>query len=226
MSPFLSRLLNRLPLAGGLFPNAYHVAKREYNVRVRNRTFAILTIGLAVVGLGLTLLPLGVNLIGGQKPVKVGVYSTASDLSVDPATTVQSVLNSLAGGGSGTTGGSGGVDRTALLGHRGDRPGRRPGRGTAGQARRAPDHLAHLQRRPGLRCVHARPRPTTRTWPSCGRPRPRSPSRIGWSARVSRRRTAGGSSRPPTSPRPPPTRTRPARTRRTTSRPTSSPTCS
>ncbi len=108
MSPFLSRLLNRLPLAGGLFPNAYHVAKREYNVRVRNRTFAILTIGLAVVGLGLTLLPLGVNLIGGQKPVKVGVYSTASDLSVDPATTVQSVLNSLAGGGSGTTGGSGG----------------------------------------------------------------------------------------------------------------------
>ncbi len=74
-------------------------------MRVRNRTFAILTIGLAVVGLALTLLPLGVNLIGGQKPVKVAVYSTASDLSVDPATTVQSVLNSLAGG-SGTTGGS------------------------------------------------------------------------------------------------------------------------
>lgn len=106
MSPFLSRLLNRLPLAGGLFPNAYHVARREYNVRVRNRTFAILTIGLAVVGLGLTLLPLGINLIGGQKPVKVAVYSTAADLSVDPATTVQSVLNSLTGGGSGTTAGS------------------------------------------------------------------------------------------------------------------------
>jgi ABC-2 type transport system permease protein len=105
VNPMLIRVLNSLPLAGGLFPNAYFVARREYRVRVRNRTFAVLTIGLAVVGLALTLLPLGINLIGGQKPVKVAVYSTASDLSVDPATTVQSVLNSLAGG-SGTTGGS------------------------------------------------------------------------------------------------------------------------
>jgi ABC-2 type transport system permease protein len=104
MSPLLARLLNRLPLAGGLFPNAYFVARREYAVRVRNRTFAILTIGLAIVGLALTLLPLGINLIGGQKPVRVAVYSTASGLSVDPAATVQSVLNSLAGGTSGSDG--------------------------------------------------------------------------------------------------------------------------
>ena len=66
MNPLLARVLNSLPLAGDLFPNAYHVAKREYTVRVRNRTFAVLTIGLAVVGLALALLPLGIKLIGGD----------------------------------------------------------------------------------------------------------------------------------------------------------------
>ncbi len=95
MNPTLARLLNSLPLAGRLFPNAYYVARREYAVRVRNRTFAILTIGLAVVGLALALLPLGIKLIGGEKPVKVAVYSTATDLSVDPVATLQSVLNSM-----------------------------------------------------------------------------------------------------------------------------------
>jgi hypothetical protein len=73
VNPTLARLLNSLPLAGRLFPNAYYVARREYAVRVRNRTFAILTIGLAVVGLALALLPLGIKLIGGEKPVKVAV---------------------------------------------------------------------------------------------------------------------------------------------------------
>lgn len=112
MNPTLARLLNRLPLAGGLFPNAYHVARREYSVRVRNRTFAILTMGLAIVGLGLALLPLGIKLIGGEKPVNVAVYSTASDLSVDPVATLQSVLNSMSASTSGSSSdatGSGGT---------------------------------------------------------------------------------------------------------------------
>lgn len=104
MNPVLARLLNRLPLAGGLFPNAYHVARREYTVRVRNRTFTVLTIGLAIVGLGLALLPLGIKLIGGEKPVRVAVYSTASDLSVDPVATLQSVLNAMSA--TGTSGSS------------------------------------------------------------------------------------------------------------------------
>jgi ABC-2 type transport system permease protein len=110
MNATLARLLNRLPLAGGLFPNAYHVARREYTVRVRNRTFAILTIGLAIVGLGLALLPLGIKLIGGEKPVKVAVYTTATDLSVDPVATLQSVLNSMSS--TGTSGSSAGDSST------------------------------------------------------------------------------------------------------------------
>jgi ABC-2 type transport system permease protein len=100
------RLLNRLPLAGGLFPNAYYVARREYDVRVRNRTFTILTTVLAVVGLGLALLPVGIKLISGEKPVKVAVYSTVTDLSANPASTLQSVLNSMSGGSDGSGQGS------------------------------------------------------------------------------------------------------------------------
>jgi len=92
MSPTLARILNRIPLAGGLFPNAYYVARREYTVRVRNRAFALLTAGLAIIGLGLALLPLGISLIGGQKTVSIAVYSTATDLAVSPATTLESIL--------------------------------------------------------------------------------------------------------------------------------------
>lgn len=97
MSPTLARLLNRIPLAGGLFPNAYHVARREYTVRVRNRAFALLTAGLAIIGLGLALLPLGISLIGGQKTVSIAVYSTAKDLAVSPATTLEAILTASEG---------------------------------------------------------------------------------------------------------------------------------
>ncbi len=49
-----------------LFPNAWHVAKREYVQRVRSRAFIIFTIALAVVGLALTLAPVGIRLIVGE----------------------------------------------------------------------------------------------------------------------------------------------------------------
>jgi ABC-2 type transport system permease protein len=88
---------------GGLFPNAYHVARREYLTRVRSRTFVVLTAGLALVGLGLALLPLGIRLIGGDKPTTVAVFVTATDLTQDPVATLQSILTSSAGsGGQGT----------------------------------------------------------------------------------------------------------------------------
>ncbi len=106
MNPFLSSFLNRLPLAGGLFPNAYYVARREYTIRARNRSFAILTIALALVGLALALLPLGISLIGGEKPVRVAVYSTAENLPVAPASTLQAILNASTSSTSGTDAGS------------------------------------------------------------------------------------------------------------------------
>jgi ABC-2 type transport system permease protein len=86
-----------------LFPNAYYVARREYLIRVRTRTFAVLTVAIAVVGIALTLLPLGIRVIGGDKPSRIAVHSTVADLSVDPAATLQASLNaSVAGTQSGT----------------------------------------------------------------------------------------------------------------------------
>ena len=76
----------------GLFPNAYYIARREYLVRVRNRTFAVITAIVAVVGLALTLLPLGLRVIGGDKPVNLAVVSSVSDLT-DPAAALQASLN-------------------------------------------------------------------------------------------------------------------------------------
>jgi ABC-2 type transport system permease protein len=96
--------LNRL--VGGIFPNALIVAKREYLVRVRNRTFTFLTIGLAVVGIGLAFLPLGVRLIGADQPTRIAVSVTATDISLDPVTTLRSILQSTASSGSSGASGS------------------------------------------------------------------------------------------------------------------------
>src|SRR4029077_4155309 len=85
--------MKRLTWVTDLFPNAYYVARREYLIRTRSRTFAILTIAIALVGLALTLLPLGIRLIGADKPSRIAVYSTLTDLSSDPATTLQASLN-------------------------------------------------------------------------------------------------------------------------------------
>jgi ABC-2 type transport system permease protein len=84
---------------GGLFPNAYHVARREYLTRVRSRTFVVLTAGLALVGLALALLPLGVRLVGGERPTTVAVFVTARDLTEDPVATLKSILANGSGSG-------------------------------------------------------------------------------------------------------------------------------
>lgn len=86
-----------------LFPNAYHVACREYLTRVRSRTFLVLTAGLALVGLGLALLPLGIRLVGGDRPTTVAVFVTAGDLTQDPVATLQSILTSSSGTAGGQT---------------------------------------------------------------------------------------------------------------------------
>lgn len=95
-------------MVGGIFPNALIVAKREYLTRVRNRTFVILTVGLALVGLALAFLPLGLRFLGGDRPTKVAVSVTATDLSFDPVTRLNAILVSSSGSGSGSTDGSSG----------------------------------------------------------------------------------------------------------------------
>jgi ABC-2 type transport system permease protein len=99
--------MKRLTWITDLFPNAYYVARREYLIRTRSRTFAVLTVAIALVGLALTLLPLGVRLIGGDKPSRIAVYSTLTDLSVDPATTLQASLNASSASDQSSSGSSG-----------------------------------------------------------------------------------------------------------------------
>ncbi|MGZ6214076.1 MAG: ABC transporter permease [Candidatus Limnocylindria bacterium] len=95
--------MNRLPWIGGLFPNAYYVARREFDIRVRTRTFAVVTILLAIVGAGLTLLPVGIRIIGGDKPTHLAVYATDGQLASSTAASLELTLNALSGG---TTGSS------------------------------------------------------------------------------------------------------------------------
>jgi ABC-2 type transport system permease protein len=73
-----------------LFPNAWHVAKREYLMRVRSRAFIIFTVALAVVGLALALAPVGIRLIAGEGgSTQVGL--TATDGEVQAAVLEQAL---------------------------------------------------------------------------------------------------------------------------------------
>lgn len=76
-----------------LFPNAWHVARREYLQRVRNRTFVISTILLAVVAAGVILLPTGLRLIGLDEPPRVAVHVAADDVSTDPVLALTAIIS-------------------------------------------------------------------------------------------------------------------------------------
>ena len=77
-----------------LFPNAWHVAVREYTQRVQTRTFLITTLILALVGLSLALLPIGIRLIAGDEAAQIGLRADAG--TVETAQ-VQAVLSANAG---------------------------------------------------------------------------------------------------------------------------------
>ncbi len=76
----------------GLFPNAMHVARREYLFRVRGRAFKITTALLAVAVIGFTLVPSLLSLLGIDDPPEVAVYVEAEGLSADPVVAIQAVL--------------------------------------------------------------------------------------------------------------------------------------
>ena len=76
----------------GLFPNLFHVARREYLVRVRGRAFLITTALLAVAVVSLMLVPTILAATGVADPPAVAVVDEAGDLPVDPVTVVQGAL--------------------------------------------------------------------------------------------------------------------------------------
>jgi ABC-2 type transport system permease protein len=75
-----------------LFPNALHVARREYLFRVRNRTFRVTTILLAIAIALVTQAPTLFALFGAGEPARVGVAVEAEGLAADPVMSLQQVL--------------------------------------------------------------------------------------------------------------------------------------
>ena len=75
-----------------LFPNALHVARREYLFRVRGRAFRITTALLAVAVVLVTLIPTILGALGVADPPEIGVHVDAGDLSTDPVLAIQAVL--------------------------------------------------------------------------------------------------------------------------------------
>lgn len=82
----------------GLFPNALHVARREYLFRVRSRAFIISTALLAVAVAGVTMLPTFLGALGVTDPPHIAVSDQAGDLSDDPVLSLQLILSGAAGG--------------------------------------------------------------------------------------------------------------------------------
>lgn len=85
----------------GLFPNAMHVARREYLFRVRGKTFVISTIILAIAVAAATMLPTILGALGAADPPKIAVDDRAGDLATDPVLALQAALTSATGDGEG-----------------------------------------------------------------------------------------------------------------------------
>ncbi|MGZ8563947.1 MAG: ABC transporter permease [Candidatus Limnocylindria bacterium] len=75
-----------------LFPNALHIARREYLFRVRGRAFRITTALLAVAVALVTLIPTILGALGVADAPEIGVHVDAGDLSTDPVLAIQAVF--------------------------------------------------------------------------------------------------------------------------------------
>ncbi len=82
----------------GLFPNAWHIARREYLTRVRTRTFAIVTVLLAVIGIGIAMLPIVGRLIGGDQTTTIAVHAADGKLQSTTVAALRLILNASAKG--------------------------------------------------------------------------------------------------------------------------------
>ena len=81
----------------GLFPNALHVARREYRFRVRGRAFVITTALIALAIVALTMMPTILAAIGVADPPRIAVDVRADDLAVDPVSQLQLALTAVSG---------------------------------------------------------------------------------------------------------------------------------
>jgi ABC-2 type transport system permease protein len=81
--------------------NTFAVARREFFVRVRTRSFVFGTILLAVAGAALALAPIGIRWLEGEETTRVGVVDLAEDpgLAFDAVTRLSLQLNASATGG-------------------------------------------------------------------------------------------------------------------------------
>jgi ABC-2 type transport system permease protein len=72
--------------------NVLTIARREYLVRVRTRSFKVATIFLVVAAVLVTLAPLAVRWLDRDSTAKVGIY-TAATLSFDPIARLDTTVN-------------------------------------------------------------------------------------------------------------------------------------
>ena len=75
-----------------LFPNAFHVARREYLFRVRGRAFRITTLLLAVAVIAITQVPAILGALGVADPPELAVVNEAEGITPDPVITLQAAL--------------------------------------------------------------------------------------------------------------------------------------
>lgn len=77
----------------GLWPNAGHVARREYLVRVRSRAFVITTALLAIGVVAVTMVPTIFQAIGvDDEAPRIALDVRATDLPSDPAVAIRGAL--------------------------------------------------------------------------------------------------------------------------------------
>jgi ABC-2 type transport system permease protein len=81
--------------------NVSAIARREFFVRARTRSFLFGTLLLAVAGAALALAPIGISWLEGNRAEKIGVVDDATDpeLTFDPVTRLSLQLNASATGG-------------------------------------------------------------------------------------------------------------------------------
>jgi ABC-2 type transport system permease protein len=81
--------------------NTLSVARREFSVRARTRSFLFGTLLLAAAGAVLALAPIGIRWLEGEEAEKIGVVDQAADpsLTFDPVTRLSLQLNASATGG-------------------------------------------------------------------------------------------------------------------------------
>ncbi len=76
-----------------LLPNAWHIARREYRMRTRSRTFVIVTVFLALIGLGIAMLPILGRFIAGDEKTTIAVHSSDAQLQSATAASMAQLLN-------------------------------------------------------------------------------------------------------------------------------------